>query len=162
LTGKSWRAAAGDAVEARVVRRAVCFLRQHDADADRARRILPLGDDVGHRRIVRVDRLDDCKPVGMGLLHFDRIAGVILVHRKGGDEDRAVDADLVHRRHHFVTRDVIGPVWHTVPGSLRRVRLIDVDLGIDDHHRGSSSVSRKFGGHSSLCPDSPGYGRNLL
>ena len=54
---------------------------------------------------------------------------------KGGDEDRAVDADPVHRRHHLVTRDVIGPVRHGVPGPFRRVRLIDVDLGIDDRHR---------------------------
>jgi hypothetical protein len=29
----------------------------------------------------------------------------------------------LHCRHHLVTRDVIGPVRHTVPGSLRGVRL---------------------------------------
>src|SRR5262249_45271204 len=62
---------------------------------------------------------------------------------EGGDEDRAVDADLVHRRHHLVTRHVIGPVRHRVPGSLWGVRLIGVDLGIDDRHRESSSVARK-------------------
>jgi hypothetical protein len=28
--------------------------------------------------------------------------------RKRRDEDRAVDADFVHRRHHLVSRDVIG------------------------------------------------------
>jgi hypothetical protein len=32
-------------------------------------------------------------------------AGVVAVHRKGRDEDRAVDADLVHRRHHLVAGD---------------------------------------------------------
>ena len=32
-----------------------------------------------HRRILRVDRLDDREPVGMGLLHFHRIAGVVAV-----------------------------------------------------------------------------------
>ena len=46
-----------------------------DADADRPRRFLPVGDDVGHRRIVRVDRLDECEPAGMGLLHFHGVAG---------------------------------------------------------------------------------------
>ncbi len=102
---------------------------------------------IGHRRIVRVNRLNDGEPVGMGPLHLDRIAGVIAVRGKGGDEDRAVDADLVHRPHHLVTRDVIGPVRHTVPGSLRSVRVINMDLGIDDSHRGSSSVRRKFGYH---------------
>ena len=54
---------ARDAVEARVVGRAPVLLGQHDADADRARRLLPLGDDIGHVRIVRVDRLDDGEPV---------------------------------------------------------------------------------------------------
>src|SRR5262249_56220091 len=50
---------ARDPVEAGVGRLALCLLGQHDADADRARRALPVGDHVGHRRIVRVDRLDD-------------------------------------------------------------------------------------------------------
>ena len=75
---------ARDAVEARIGRVAVAprLLRQHDADADRARCPLPVGDDVGHRRIVRVDRLDDREPVGMGPLHFHRIARVVAVHAK--------------------------------------------------------------------------------
>src|SRR5262249_57668164 len=41
---------AADPVEAGVVRRAVRLRRQHDADADGARRLLPVGDDIGHRR----------------------------------------------------------------------------------------------------------------
>ena len=159
LTGKSWRTAAR-----RIRSRPgssgarVRLLRQHDADADRARRLLPVGDDIGHRRIVRVDRLDDGEPVGMGPLHFHRIAGVVVVHRKGGDEDRAVDADLVHRRHHLVAGDVIGPVRHAVPGPLRRVRLIGMDLGIDDRHRGNSSVLREFGCHSRSVSRAPRLG----
>src|SRR5262249_15999360 len=48
--------------------------------------------------------------------------------------------NLVHRRHHLVACDVIWPIWHSVPGPLRSVRLIGVDLRIDDGHRGSSSV----------------------
>jgi hypothetical protein len=54
------------------------------------------------------------------------------------------DEARVHRRHHLVTRDVIGPIRHTVPGALRRVGLIRVDLGIDNRHRGSSSVLSRF------------------
>ena len=143
---------ARDPVEARVIRRALRLLRQHDADADRARCPLPVGDDIVHGRIVRVDRLDDREPAGMGALHFHRIARVVAVHGKGGDEDRAVDADLVHRRHHLVTRDVIGPVRHTVPGSLWRVRLIGVDLGIDDRHRGSSSIAKESSVSQQVAP----------
>src|SRR5262249_52215196 len=132
-----------DAIEARVVRLALRLLRHHDADADRARCLLPVGDDIAHGWIIRGDRLDDREPSGMGPLHVHRITRVVAVHGKGGDEDRAVDADLVHRRYHLVTRNVIGPVRHAVPGSLRSVRLISVDLGIDDRHRGSSSIARR-------------------
>jgi transposase len=53
----------------------------------------------------------------------------------------AGDADLVHRRHHLVTRNVLGPVQHTVP-SLRSVCLISVDLGIDGCHWRSSGGQR--------------------
>src|SRR5262249_49399965 len=94
----------------------------------------PVRDDVGHRRIIGIDRLDDGEATGMSPLHFDRIARVVAVHGKGGDEDRAVDADPVHGRHHLVTGDVIGPIRDTVPGPFRGVRLIGVNLGIDDRH----------------------------
>jgi hypothetical protein len=137
---------AQNAVEARIVWLALRLLRQDDPDADRARRSLPVGDDIGHRRIVRVDRLDDGEPAGMRPLHFHRIAGVVAVKRKGGNEDRAVDADLVHCRHHLVTRGVIGPIRHMVPGSLRGVGLIGMDLGIDDRHRGRSSAEALISG----------------
>ena len=131
---------AQDPVEAGVIGPAPVLPGQHDADADRARRLLPLGDDIGHIGIVGVDRLDDRHPAGMGPLHVHGVAGVIAVHRKRGDEDRAVDADLVHRRHHLVAGDVIGPVRHGVPRPFRRVCLIGMDLGIDNGHRGCSSL----------------------
>jgi len=41
-----------------------------------ARRSLPIADDIGHCRIVRVDRLDDGEPVWMGPLHFHCIPGI--------------------------------------------------------------------------------------
>jgi hypothetical protein len=41
---------------------------------------------------------------------------------------------FIHRRYHLVAGNVIGPIRHTMPGLLRSVRLIGVDLGIDDHH----------------------------
>ena len=131
---------AQDPVEARVSRLALGLLRHHDADADSARCLLPVGDDIAHGGIVWVDRLDDREPTGIGPLHFHRIIRVVAVHGKGGDKDRAVDADLIHRRYHLVTRNVIGPVRHTVPGSLQSIRLIGVDLGIDDHHRESPQL----------------------
>ena len=58
------------------------LLRDHDAGADGTRRLLPIGDDIGDRRIIRVDMLDDREPVGMGALHFDGIAGVVTVQAK--------------------------------------------------------------------------------
>ena len=71
--------------------------------------------------------------IGMGPRHLHRIAGVVAVHGKGRDEDRAIDADLVHRRHHLVAGDVSRPVRNRVPGPLRRVGLIGMNLGIDNH-----------------------------
>src|SRR5262245_39367524 len=127
---------AQDPVEARVTRLALRLLRHNDANADRARCLLPVGDDIAYGWIVWIDRLYDREPTGMDPLHFHRITRVVAVKGKGRDEDRAVDADFVHRRHHLVTRNVIGPVRHTVPGSLRSVRLISVNLRIDDRHRG--------------------------
>ena len=52
------RRRAADAVEPGVVRRAVGLLRHDDPDTDRAWGLLPVRDDLGHGRIIRVDRLD--------------------------------------------------------------------------------------------------------
>src|SRR5215471_20044644 len=131
---------AQDPVEAWVIRLALRLLRHNDADADRAGCLLPVGDDIADGWIVWVDRLDDREPTGMGALHFHRIARVVAVQGKGRDEDRSVDADLAHRHDHLVARNVIGPVRHTVPRSLRSVRFISVDLGIDNRHRGHTDV----------------------
>src|SRR5437879_3407991 len=61
---------AQDPVEARVVRIAPRFFRHHDPDADRARLLLPVGDYLGNRRIIRVDRLDESEPAVMSPLHL--------------------------------------------------------------------------------------------
>ena len=42
------------------------LLHQDDVDADGAQPFLPIGDDIGHRRIGWVDRLNDGEPSGMG------------------------------------------------------------------------------------------------
>src|SRR5262245_47889439 len=86
------------------------LLRQHAADSDGTRYPLPFGKDVIDGWIVRIDPFDDCKTIGMRPLHFHRITCVIAVHGKGGDEDRTVNANLVHRRDHLITGNVIGPV----------------------------------------------------
>ena len=70
---------AQDAVEAGVVGLASGLLRQHDADRNRARRVFPVGDDIGHPRIIRVDRFDDGEPVRMGSLHLRRVAPVVAI-----------------------------------------------------------------------------------
>jgi hypothetical protein len=63
-------------------------------------------------------------PAGMGPLHFHRVAGVVLVHGVGGDEDRAVDADrdqvdqavMPHLR--CQRRASSAPRPHVQPGQL--------------------------------------------
>jgi hypothetical protein len=135
FTGKPWRAASRDAVDAGIVRpHARLALRQHDAHRHRAGLLLPLGDHFADRRVVRIDRLDDGEAAGVLALHLDRIASVVLVEREGGDEDRPVDAEPVHRRDRLVAGGAGGPVGHAVPGPLGRVRLVGVDLRVDDGH----------------------------
>ena len=56
---------AQDAVDARVIRLAFRLLRHHDANADRARCLFPLSDDVAHGWIVGIDGLDDREPIGV-------------------------------------------------------------------------------------------------
>src|SRR5262245_63617506 len=86
---------AQDAVEARVIRLAVPLFRHHDTDADRARCLLPVSDDIAHGWIVWVDRLDDREPTRMGTLYFHCVTRVVTVHGKGGDKDWGVDAALL-------------------------------------------------------------------
>ena len=68
-----------DPVQARMVRRPIGVRRQHDANPDRARCHFPFGDHVGHRGIVRIDRLDDGKAPWMRALHLDCVARVVAV-----------------------------------------------------------------------------------
>src|SRR5688500_7149639 len=75
LTGRSWRTAARKIrFEAGVARIAPRLLRHHDPDANRARCLLPVGDDTGHLRSIRIDRLDEGEAAGMSPLHLHRIA----------------------------------------------------------------------------------------
>jgi hypothetical protein len=126
---------ARDAIDARIVRPQARFPRgHHDANGDGSRLLPPFGDDLADRRIRGVDGLDDCEAPRVLALHLERIARVVLVERKGRDENRPVDADPVHRGDHLVAGDVGRPVRHAVPGALGRVRFVSVDLRVDDRH----------------------------
>ena len=70
----------------------------------------------------------------MRLLHLHRIARVVAVHGERRDEDGTVDIELVHFRHHLVSRNMGGPVGRAVPWPAGRVRLVGMDLRIDDGH----------------------------
>jgi hypothetical protein len=78
------------------------------------------------------------EPTGMSPLHFHRITRVVAVHGKGGDEDRAVDADLVHRGHHLVTRNVIGPIRYRAISGL----VVDATEANDRSGHGWRGLSR--------------------
>jgi hypothetical protein len=58
---------------------------QQHARGDRAGRALPIGKDLGDRWIGGIDRLDHGEAIGVALLHRDRIARVIAVHRERRD-----------------------------------------------------------------------------
>ena len=89
--------------------------REQHADPHRAGRALPVGDDVGDGRIGGIDGLDEREPAGMAFVHLERIARVVAVHRERRHQDRAIDADGVHRGHHLVARHLRGPDQHAVP-----------------------------------------------
>ena len=82
--------------------------------------------------IVRVDWFHWGKPVWVSPLHAHGVTAIILIHREGGDVDGAVNANLVHRRHHLVAGNVRRPVWHAVPRSLPGVCRISMNLGVND------------------------------
>jgi len=135
------RGGAHHTIQTLAIRCDVRRLLHHDADADGRRDFLPLRDDITDRRIIRIDRLDQGEAARMGLLHFHRVARVIAIHGEGRDEDRAMNADLVHRRDHFVARHMCGPVRHAMPRPLRVVGVIGVDLRINNHHCSNAFVS---------------------
>src|SRR5215510_5567532 len=96
-------------------------LRHHDSDADRAWRLLPVSDDVGHRRIIRVDRLDKGEPAGMGPLHLYRITGVVRPLR----HIRLMGVDLGGQHALSIVRDrqmcARGYAWLSAPVEAARV-----------------------------------------
>ena len=107
---------------------------QHEPDADCPRGGGPVGDRFGDPRIRRVDWLDQAEPTGMLLVDFERIAGVVAVHRKWRDQYRAIDIDGVHRGHHVVARDLRRAGQDAGPGTTRMIAFIGVHLRINDHH----------------------------
>jgi hypothetical protein len=113
-------------------------LRHHDAHAHGAIRRRPVRNGIGYRRICRINRLDQREPAGMRLAHRNRVARVIAVHGEWRHQQRAVDADRIHRRHHLVTGDLRRPVQRRRPWPARMVALIGMHLRVDDGHDVSS------------------------
>ena len=109
-------------------------VRHHDPDRCRPLLRRPLGDDLGHRRIGRVHRLDEPEPSGMPGVDLDRVARIEAVHGVGGDQQGPVDADRVHRGDHVVAGDLRGAGENPRPGAARAVALVGMDLGVDGRH----------------------------
>lgn len=63
-----------DSIDARIAGLVDRFSWHHDANAHGSRRPLPQGDEVGHRRVGRTDRLDEPEATGMGIAHLHRMA----------------------------------------------------------------------------------------
>jgi hypothetical protein len=55
----------------------------------------PLGDRVDRGGVVWIDRLDQPETCGVRRKDLESVAGVVAIHAKGRDQDRAVDADFV-------------------------------------------------------------------
>src|SRR5262249_11488852 len=77
-----------DTVEARVIRLAVCLLRHHDPDTDRARCLLPVGDDRTEEPVPLVD-----------------VPGFIEARRRGPNEPRASRLPFWFRRRDWLSSE---------------------------------------------------------
>src|SRR5579872_3515858 len=64
------------------------------------------------------------------------VAWVIGVHRERRDQHRAVDANLVHRRDHLVTRDFRRSMQRALPRPAGMIALVGMHLDVDDRHGG--------------------------
>jgi len=85
-------------VEARVGRIGNLLFPQHQPDPDCSLRFGPVRQDVIHRGIGGIDRLQDAKPLRILGIDLERVARIVAVKVEGGDDDRGIDADRVHGR----------------------------------------------------------------
>ena len=74
------------------------------------------------------------EPAGMRGMDLEGVARVVAVHGERRDQQRAVDADGVHRRHHVVARDLGRAVKNRGPRPARMVAFVGVNLDIDRQH----------------------------
>jgi hypothetical protein len=73
--------------------------------------------------------------------NFQSVARVIAIEVEGRDDDRGVDADRIHRRHHLLAARRCRAVQLADPGPARMVALVGVHLDVDYRHRGSFPLS---------------------
>ena len=124
------RAGVKDAAQAGVVG-FIGFVCQHYADAHHAGGGRPPGDFVGHGCRAGVKGLDDAEAAGVAGVHLQGVAGIVAVHRVGGDEQGAGHAHGVHCGDHIVAGDFVGAFQVAGPGAFRAVALVGVHLGVD-------------------------------
>jgi hypothetical protein len=89
-------------VQARVHRIGYLLVPQHQPDADCSLGLCPVRDNLIHRGIGGIDRFHDAKPFWILRVAFERVARVIAVEVEAGDDNRAIDTDRVHGRHHLL------------------------------------------------------------
>ena len=117
---------------------------EDQAHADPPRVVAAVGDARCHVRRLQRDRSDDAEPARMARSRVLRVAVIVAVEPRRGQQ-RGVDADGVHHRDeplgrhrrlaeesHDRGRD--GGPERRVPGPFVRVSLPDMDLSVDDLH----------------------------
>ena len=103
---------------------------QHDARADDSGPRGP-GLDLGRDRVgVGVERRDQAEAIGVLLGDALAVAGVVAVDREGRNQQRAVDADGVHRRDHLLAGHRRRTGQHGAVVALV-VAVVGVHLAVD-------------------------------
>src|ERR1700683_642316 len=78
------------------------FPAQHDPNADRAFRGSPFRNRIPDRWVCCINRLDEAEQARMSGIDFERIACIVSVEAEWRDQQRAVDAYVIHRTYHLV------------------------------------------------------------
>ena len=109
-----------------------CVVERH-AHAEHPRLLLPFRQQRRRLRILERDAAHDGEAVGIALGRLQRI--VVAVARPGRrHDDGAVDAGFVHHRHELLDGERLRKLGLGAghPGPVRRFRLPQMDLRIDD------------------------------
>jgi hypothetical protein len=102
----------------------ICSSRNMSLTANGSLGLSPVREDVIHRRIGGIDRLHNAKPLRILGIDLERVARVVAIEVEGGDDDRGIDTDRIHRRYHLLAGRRCRAVQLPGPGPAGMVACV--------------------------------------